>query len=88
MFGLTQGGIGNSNWPFADYFAPDYNPNQQGSFSLSDFFNFQAGPLSPPTIPQGFYPPDCFHHPWDSGCFYGQGGVYPSDPDNDAVETD
>ena len=30
------------------------------------------------------YPPDCFHHPHDTGCFT----TYPLDPDNDAIEAD
>lgn len=85
-------GIGGVNYPYADYFAPDYNPRQQGSYSLSDFFNFNQTALPPPSVPQGLYPPSCFHNPLPGGtaCFSTGGGTgtYPVDPDNDGDRTD
>jgi len=82
-FGLPQGGIGNPNWPYADYFALDYNPSVQGSYSLSDFFNFGGNPNSFSNILGAKYPEKCFHVPNQTGCFP---GTYPMDPDNDANE--
>ena len=45
--GMTQGGIGPSNWLFDDYWAPDYWNNPKGDctqqvcpYGLSDFFHF------------------------------------------------
>lgn len=74
------GGI-SPNYNYADALAMDYNPSQQGSYSLQDFFDFTAF-HSFQTINGAKYPPDCFHHPHDSGCFT----TYPLDPDNDAIE--
>jgi phospholipase C len=81
-----QYGISGPNWPYADYFAMDYDPTKWATtYSLSDFFNFSPGGYQKfTTINSWYYPEDCFHHPKDSGCFQD----YPSDPDNDANETD
>jgi hypothetical protein len=76
------GGIGGLNYPYADWLVMDQGqaPN---NYSLYDFFdfttlhNFQQ-------INGAKYPPDCFHHPKDTGCF----STYPSDPDNDVNESD
>jgi hypothetical protein len=40
--------------------------------------------MAPDGVIGAKYPPDCFHHPGDSGCF----STYPIDPDNDANESD
>jgi hypothetical protein len=81
-------GIGDSNYPFADHFAPDYNPQDPTSYSLSDFFNFDQTALPPPSIPQGFYPPSCFHKPKPGGTACFSTSNYPVDPDSDADEID
>jgi len=74
-------GIGGQSYPFADYFARDYDPNNSTSYSLSDFFDFTQTALSPPGISGWRYNPGCFHTP--SNCFL----TYPLDPDNDANES-
>jgi len=84
-----QFGIGGQNYPFADFYAPDYDPvHWSTTYSLSDFFDFNQTALPPPSIPQGFYPPSCFHKPKPGGnqCF--STSSYPVDPDSDADETD
>ena len=80
------GGISPS-YHYADFLAMDYNPNQQGSYSLSDFFDFSTF-HSFQTVNGAKYPPQCFHvpHPNNGTCF--DGSDYPQDPDNDANESD
>ena len=79
-------GIGQTaSWPYADYFAMDYTPNQQYSYSLSDFFDFGGNPNSFSNILGAKYPEYCFKQPNQTGCFP---GTYPMDPDNDANEPD
>jgi hypothetical protein len=78
------GGISPS-YHYADFLAMDYNPNQQGSYSLSDFFDFGQQPRAFTPITGAKYQPICFHTPKATGCF---GSSYPSDPDNDANESD
>lgn len=80
-FGLPQGGIGDPHYPYADAFVMD--TNQQHPYSLYDFFDFTTFHAFQPIL-GAKYPPDCFHHPGDSGCF----STYPLDPDNDANESD
>jgi len=82
QYGISQ----NASWPYADYFAMDYDVNNWATtYSLSDFFDFsQSGYHSFTPINSWKYREDCFHHPGDSGCFPN----YPADPDNDANETD
>lgn len=81
-------GIGGVNYPYADHFAPDVKPQGPDLYGLQDFFNFNQTPLSPPAVPQGLYPPSCFHKPkpGNGTCF--DSSEYPIDPDNDANETD
>ena len=81
-FGLPQGGIGDPNWPYADALAMDYNPNNPGSYSLSDFFDFTQNARGFQQINGAKYPERCFHTPSGTGCFPN----YPLDPDNDANE--
>lgn len=79
--GVTYG-IGDPNYPYADYFVMDKNlPNYP--YSLWDFFDFSTHNNFRP-INGAKYPEDCFHHPKDSGCFK----TYPMDPDDDANEND
>jgi len=76
-------------WPYADYFAPDYNPQQQGSYSLSDFFIYSQPNPQPIPFRQVLgakYGETCFHQPDQTGCF--PNSYYPIDPDNDAIESD
>jgi len=82
-----QYGIGGQNWPYADYFAMDYDLNHSATtYSLSDFFNFSpAGYHGFTPITSWFYPEKCFHVPNQTGCFL---GTYPADPDSDANESD
>ena len=80
-FGLPQGGIGDPHYPYADAFVMD--TNQQHPYSLYDFFDFTTFHAFQPIL-GARSPPDCFHHPGDSGCF----STYPLDPDNDANESD
>jgi hypothetical protein len=82
-FGLTQGGIGNTNWPYADAFVMDTNPPNY-PYSLYDFFNFTQQPRAFQTIGPLEYPETCFHNPRQAYCF----NNYPVDPDNDANESD
>jgi len=83
------GGLGislDSAWPYADYFAMDYDRNDPSSYSLSDFFSFSpAGYHGFTTINNWKYPEKCFHVPNQTGCFPNS---YPTDPDNDANESD
>jgi hypothetical protein len=82
QFGISQ----SQDWPYADYFAMDYVPHQQYSYSLSDFFNFsQSNFHAFQTINGWRYPPSCFHVPTGPNCFPGS---YPQDPDDDASESD
>ena len=85
QYGISQDPI----WPYADYFAMDYSPHVQYSYSLADFFNFSPSGFNSFQLIQGAkYPPECFHvpHPKGGGCF--TGSDYPLDPDNDANEPD
>lgn len=50
--------------------------------------NFSQTALPPPSIPQGLYPPSCFHKPKPGGTDCFSTSDYPIDPDNDANETD
>jgi len=78
--GISQ----DPTWPYADYFAMDYSPHVQYSYSLSDFFNFSPSSFhSFQTIQGAKYGETCFHNPNQTGCFP---GTYPMDPDNDANE--
>jgi len=64
----------------------DHNPNQQGSYSLSDFFTFSSTNFHGFQTIQGTkYGPTCFDNPNQTGCFPNS---YPMDPDSDADETD
>jgi hypothetical protein len=85
--GVPLGGTGgiSPNYLYADRLAMDYVPGQRGSYSLSDFFNFnQSNTLPFYPITGAKYRPACFHHPLDPNCF----ASYPVDPDDDAEETD
>jgi hypothetical protein len=68
---------------YADFLAPDYNPNDSTSFSLSDFFtpNFSQSHAFQ-KITGWKYPEVCFHEPENQGCFPN----YPQDPDSDAID--
>lgn len=80
---LGDGGGVSPLYSYADILAMDYVPGQQGSYSLQDFFDFTTLHQFQ-QINGAKYPPDCFHHPHDTGCFT----TYPIDPDNDANEAD
>jgi hypothetical protein len=82
-FGLPQGGIGDSRYPYADALVMDTQPSPLNNYSLYDFFDFTTPHAFTP-ITGAKYPEDCFHHPKDSGCFPN----YPVDPDNDGNEPD
>jgi phospholipase C len=82
-------GIGDVNWQYADFFAPDVTP--QSPYGLYDFFTYgQSNPTPIPfrQITPLEYGPNCFHvpHPGNGTCF--DGSDYPQDPDNDANESD
>jgi Phosphoesterase family len=79
----TYGIAGDSSWPYADYFAMDYDPSNPDSYPLADFFNFTADPQSFQAIGNVDYGQQCFHAPNTTGCFPGS---YPQDPDDDAEE--
>jgi hypothetical protein len=82
-FGLTQGGIGNSAYPYADALVMDTDANHP--YSLSDFFTFSQSNFHKfQTIGPLEYPETCFHNPTQAYCF----NNYPVDPDNDANESD
>jgi phospholipase C len=84
-FGLTQGGIGDSHWPYADKFVMD-TAAPPNNFSLYDFFNFNPSSFHAfQPINGAKYPPSCFHGPTTAQCF---GSNYPDDPDGDANESD
>jgi len=84
--GGQYGISGQQGWPYADYFAMDYDPTKWATtYSLSDFFNFSsAGYHGFKTINSWYYQEKCFHQPLQQGCFPG----YPAAPDNDENETD
>jgi hypothetical protein len=75
-----NGGI-SPNYNYADVLVMDKGPAQT-PYSLFDFFDFTTFHAFQP-ITGAKYPPDCFHHPLDQGCFT----TYPLDPDNDANES-
>ena len=78
-----MGVIGDPNYPYADFFAPDgHYANSANPYSLSDFFDFGQSARQFTPITAWKYPPDCFHHPGHPNCF----PAYPADPDNDANE--
>jgi Phosphoesterase family len=82
----TWGISGQTSWGYADYLAMDVKPNCTScTYSLSDFFNFQANPHAFQTINGAKYSPSCFHIPNQPFCFPDS---YPQDPDDDAEETD
>jgi phospholipase C len=83
-FGLPQGGIGDSHWPYADHFVMDVQPFPPNNYSLYDFFDFTTFNQFQ-QINGAKYPEYCFHKPNQTGCFP---GTYPMDPDNDANEGD
>ena len=77
------GTIGNPDWPYADFFAPDgHYVNAANPYSLSDFFNFGQQPRTFTPITGAKYAVQCFHTPTAPKCFT----TYPLDPDNDADE--
>ncbi len=78
--GQSIGTIGPSQFPYADYFAPDAPPSDPNSpYGLSDFFNFnQSHPFQP--ILGARYPPSCFFNP--KVCFKD----YPQPADNDVYD--
>jgi hypothetical protein len=89
VFGLGNPyGIGGSNYPYADYLAPDAPfscaSNCPSPYSLADFFNvfdpLQARTFTP--ISGAKYPTTAFisHNP--SRYFQN----YPADPDDDEIE--
>jgi Phosphoesterase family len=84
VFGLQQGGIGDVNYPYADYFAPDSPTGACGPalcpYSLSDFFNFSQTPRTFTLITGAKYPTSCFFNP--GSCL----ADYPEDPDNDEID--
>lgn len=67
---------------YADALVMDQGPKPT-PYSLYDFFDFTTFHQFQ-QINGAKYPPDCFHHPHDTGCFT----TYPLDPDNDAIEAD
>src|SRR5580698_815825 len=83
VFSLSGGTIGPSQYPYADYFAPDgTNVGCTGcTYPLSSFFGTTPQPFVP--ITGAKYPPSCFLAPKSTSCF---GGAFPSDPDNDGVD--
>jgi len=79
--GKPVGMIGPTQYPYADYFAPDGPFNDPSSpYSLSDFFDFShSQPFE--QINGAKYAPSCFTNP--KSCFKN----FPTDPDNDAVSS-
>jgi hypothetical protein len=80
-------GVNNNGtqYPYADWFAPDgpNNPQCQGCvYSLSDFFQFNQTPRTFNLVQGAKY---------DTGDFLNSGAyfpAYPSDPDDDAIDND
>jgi hypothetical protein len=78
-------GIAQSNYQYADYFAPD-SPTGGCSgcaYSLQDFFSFGQLPRTFTPITGAVYPTSCFVNPGNSSCF---GTMYPADPDDDEID--
>jgi hypothetical protein len=87
-FSLGTNGINGGIYPYADSFAMDAFPNctTNCTYSLADFFDYNA-PQRPFTFIQGAnYPTACYMDPTNplpnSNCFPN----WPSDPDNDGTE--
>lgn len=80
--GQSIGTIGPSQFPYADYYAPDAPPSDPNSpYGLSDFFDFTKS--HPFVVVQGAkYAPSCFTNP--NSCF----ANFPQPPDNDEKDDD
>lgn len=77
-----MGRIGDDNFPYADFFVKDTDPDPQHVYSLWDFFNFNS-PQPFTKILGAKYATDCFIRPLGQGCFT---NYVPADADNDAVD--
>ena len=80
-FSLGTTGINGDVYPYADSLAMDANC-PTCTYSLADFFDYNA-PQRPFTlIPGANYPTSCYMNPTLPNCFPG----WPSDPDNDGTD--
>jgi hypothetical protein len=85
-FGQNGQGLGGTggispSYNYADVLVQD-TAAPPNNYSLYDFFDFSQFHSFTTPITGAKYPPDCFHHPGNPGCFTN----YPLDPDNDANE--
>ncbi len=93
VFGIAQPGGIYPSYPYADFYAQD-GPNSLCGpvacpFGLSDFFHFgaKARPFTLNNVIGQPIPTTCFLNPYQSLCPWTQ-PFTPSDPDQDAVDSD